>query len=190
MSKPSYIAAELVRNPPRPYAPVAIALHWLLAVSLFGELALGWWMLEVPKTPPGLRAGWFNLHKSLGLCIALAVFALVAWRISHRVDDAAFLPRWQQRAARIGHLLLYGGMLGLPLSGYLGSAFSGYPVLFFGMRLPDWSRAWPAGKELMSTVHWTLAWLFVTLLVVHVGAALWHWFRRDGIPGRMGIPVL
>ena len=43
------------------------------------------------------------------------------------------------------------------LSGYLGSATSGYPVKFFGFTLPAWSARHDDLKELMSIVHLGLA---------------------------------
>src|SRR5688500_5490988 len=125
------------------YSRVAIALHWLLAFALFYQLALGWWMLDLPKSPPGLRAGWFNLHKSVGISIGILVLARPAWRMGHQLAPAEGVPGWQQRAAGWSHGLLYACMLGLPLSGYLGSAFSGYPVRYFGYVLPAWASSWP-----------------------------------------------
>jgi cytochrome b561 len=80
-------------------------------------------------------------------------------------------------------------MVLLPVTGYLGSAFTRYPVLFFGHALPRWSPDWPAAKELMSGLHEVLVWVFMALLVLHVGAALWHWLRGDAIASRMGLPV-
>ena len=43
------------------------------------------------------------------------------------------------RAAHVNHGLLYACLLVQPLSGYLGSAVSGYPVRYFGMLLPAWA---------------------------------------------------
>jgi len=171
------------------YGAVAVLLHWLLALALFGQLALGWWMLGLPKSPPGLRAGWFNVHKSIGLAIAALVLVRLSWRFTHRVAVPAFLPPWQQRAARINHALLYLLMLLIPLSGYLGSAFSGYPVKFFGRVLPAWAPAWPAAKTFLSGMHLACIWLFMALVLVHVAAALWHWGRRDEVAARMRLPL-
>ena len=173
---------------PQRYGAIAVVLHWLLAAALIGQLALGWWMLELPKSPPGLRAGWFNVHKSIGLTNAAVAHERLGWRLAHPVPPSHRLSRWQQRASRATHLLMDACMLALPLSGYLGSAFSGYPVLFFGLRLPDWAASWPAAKQALSQVHEALALLFVTLVALHVAAALWHWMRRDGIAARMGLP--
>jgi cytochrome b561 len=170
------------------YGRVAVVLHWLLAVALFGQLALGWWMIGLPKAPPGLRAGWFNVHKSIGLTIAAVVLVRLAWRFTHRIAVPDFLPLWQQRAARVNHALLYVLMLMIPLSGYLGSAFSGYPVRYFGVVLPTWAAAWPDGKTFMSWTHLTCISLFMALVLLHVSAALWHWARRDGVAARMRVP--
>ena len=172
-----------------PYSRFAVALHWLLAAALFAQLALGWWMIDLPKSPPGLRAGWFNVHKSVGLTIALVVLVRVVWRATHPVAAHAALPAWQRQAARLNHAALYLCMLAIPLSGYLGSTFTRHPVRYFGIVLPDWNRDWPAAKELMSALHYAGVWLFTGLLAVHIAAALWHWRKRDAVCARMGLPA-
>jgi cytochrome b561 len=172
-----------------PYTRTAIATHWLLAAALFAQLALGWWMLDLPKSPPGLRAGWFNLHKSIGITIALVVLLRIVWRARHPVAAHASLPGWQRAAARATHAALYACMLVIPLSGYLGSTFTRYPVRYFGLVLPDWNRDWPAAKEWMSGIHHAAVWLLMALVALHVAAALWHWLRRDAVCARMGLPA-
>jgi cytochrome b561 len=170
------------------YPRGVIALHWLLAVALLVELALGWWMQELPKTPPGLRAGWFNLHKSIGITVALALPLRIWWGVTRAKLPRDALPAWQWHASQAAHWALYACMVVMPLSGYLGSTFTKYPVRYFGLTLPDWNRDWPAAKELMSSIHWASVWLFVLLLAAHVAAALWHWSRSDGVCARMGMP--
>jgi cytochrome b561 len=169
---------------------IAIALHWAIALLLFAEIALGWWMLGVPKAPPGVRAGWYNVHKSVGLVIAVAVLVRMAWRASHREDDLASMPPWQRVASQLTHGLLYACMLVMPATGLAGSMFTRYPIRFFGVALPVWQRDWPAAKELMAQVHEAVAWVFAALIALHVAAALWHWWQRDGIAARMGMPSL
>jgi cytochrome b561 len=178
---------ELIESPSA-YTKVAVALHWVIAVALFGQLVLGWWMLDVPKSPPGLRAGWFNLHKSIGMCIALAVAVRFAWRATHPVAQAQGLRAWQLRIARLSHWLLYFCTAALPIAGLLGSMFTKYPVLFFGLHLPAWNHDWPAAKHLMSQLHLSLVWLLIALVVLHIAATARHWWRGDDVPQRMGIP--
>jgi cytochrome b561 len=42
----------------------------------------------------------------------------------------------------------------------------------------------------MSSLHSAVAWMFMALLALHVAAALWHWFQRDGVMDRMGVASL
>jgi cytochrome b561 len=172
------------------YTRVAVALHWLLAIALFAQLALGWWMLDIPKSPPGLRAGWFNLHKSIGITIALFVVLRLAWRVAHPVPAADAGPAWRRAAARLTHRLLYACMLVMPVSGVLGSSFTRYPIRFFGIVLPTPHADWPAAKQLMSDIHDATACVFVALVALHVAAAVWHWWQRDGVTARIGVPSL
>jgi cytochrome b561 len=104
------------------------------------------------------------------------------WRVSHRAPRLPqAMPRWQRAAASWNHRLLYACMLVMPLSGYLGSSFTRYPVKYFGHTLPHWGWDWPAGKTLMSATHLSAACILGTLIALHIAGALWHLLRRDGI---------
>lgn len=169
------------------YTRTAVLLHWLIAAALIAELVLGWWMQGVPKTPPGVRAGWFNLHKSVGLAVMVLVVVRLAWRATHRPPAEDALPAWQRLASHANHALLYVGMAALPLTGYLGSAFSGYPVKFFGWTLPAWHGEWAQGKAFMANAHEAISWVLVVCVSLHVAAVGWHLLRRDGMAGRMAL---
>ena len=172
---------------PKRYGGVAIALHWLVALLILVQMSLGWWMIEVPKSPPGLRASWFNLHKSIGLTVGLLALLRLAWRWSHRAPRLpASMPLWQARTARVNHILLYACLIVQPLVGYLGSSFSPYPVKYFGVTLPHWGWNSPRLKELFSMIHWGTAVLFASIVTLHVLAAFKHLLvDRDGVFARM-----
>ncbi|MEJ6022059.1 cytochrome b [Ramlibacter sp. PS4R-6] len=173
-----------------PYSRATVALHWLLAVLLIAQLVLGWWMVDLPKSPPGLRAGWFNVHKSIGIVLAVLVALRLAWRASHPAPAAHALPAWQLAAAQATHGALYACMLLMPVSGFLGSSFTRYPIRFFGAALPLPHADWPAAKQLMADFHLAAAYAFVVLVALHVAASAWHWLQHDGVAARMGIPSL
>lgn len=176
----------IARAPPRAYGSVALALHWIVAAALVVQVALGWWMVALPKEPPGLRAGWFNAHKSIGITVALLVLLRLAWRWRHAPPPLPrAMPRWQREGARATHWALYACMLALPAAGFAGSLFSGHPIRFFGWPLPLAVGEWSAGKQAMSAVHYAVAVTLMALAGVHVAAALLHVSRRDGIFRRM-----
>ena len=169
------------------YTTPAIALHWVVAAIAVAQFALGWWMIEIPKEPPGERASAFNLHKSMGITIFILMAARIAWRATHPPPALPPMPRWQAVIARWNHMILYLALVALPVTGYLGSEFSGYPVRFFGLMLPSWAGKQPQLKELMSTVHYWTTWLIAAAFLAHLAGVLKHvWIDRDGLLSRMG----
>ena len=169
------------------YHSFSIALHWVIALLVLAQLALGWWMLELPKSPPGLRASWFNLHKSIGLSIGALMLVRLGWRLGHPAPPLpSTMPGWQARAARISHFLLYACLVLQPLWGYLGSSFTRYPIKYFGLTLPHWGWDAPALKDLFSALHFGTACVLMAVLSLHVAAALKHLLiDRDGVFQRM-----
>jgi cytochrome b561 len=155
-------------------------------VLVLGMIAFGWLMQAIPKDPVGLRANAFNLHKSIGLTALLLMAIRLAWRATQRPPALPSMPAWQATAARINHGLLYVCLLVQPLSGYIGSAVSGYPVRYFGMLLPGWAPKSIPLKEMLSLVHLASSWILVAAITVHIAAALKHQFvDRDRLLQRM-----
>jgi cytochrome b561 len=169
------------------YTNVAVTLHWLIAALVVVQLTLGWSMVEIPKEPVGVRAYWFNLHKSIGITIALLVLIRIGWRLRHPAPALPpSVPAWQRRAVATSHALLYVCLLGMPLVGFLGSTFSGDPIKYFGIVLPQWGFKSDPLKAFFSAVHLTLAWAFMTGIALHVSAAVKHLLvDRDGVFWRM-----
>ena len=189
MNSPTPASITHALHVPRRYTRTAIALHWLVAVLVIAQFAWGWWMQEIPKQPQGSRAAAFNLHKSFGLVIFALMLLRLGWRITHRAPTLRYLPAWQQALARAIHLTLYAALLAMPIAGYLGSAFSGYPVKWFGVTLPAWGWNDPALKDLMSTIHLTVGWIIAGAFTLHTMGALKHMLEATGYPRTMGLPT-
>ena len=82
--------------------------------------------------------------------------------------------------------VMYLCMVLMPVSGYLGSSFTKYPIIYFGTKLPHWGWDSPALKEICSTVHLTTAVILIVLIAAHIVAAIKHRFiDRDGVFERM-----
>jgi cytochrome b561 len=173
------------------YSGPAIALHWLIAVLIVSGFYLGWIMTDIPGfTPTKLK--YFSWHKWIGVTVFALAVIRVLWRATHRAPalDAA-TPLWQKAAAHLVHGLLYVLMLAIPVSGYLYSSAAGIQVVYLGIvPLPTLIGPDQALKGTLRTVHVLLNYTLLTLVVLHVAAALKHQFvDRDGLLARM-LPFL
>jgi cytochrome b561 len=109
----------------------------------------------------------------------------LGWRIAHPPPPLPALPAWQADLAKTTHIALYATLIVLPLAGYLGSVWSGYPIKWFGVTLPAWGTRIPALKEANSVVHLTASWLLLALVGLHLAGVVHHAFRGDGFAARM-----
>jgi len=167
------------------YDGVAIALHWLIAAIVVAGFTLGVSMVDLPLSPRKLQ--WYAWHKWIGITVFLLSCARLGWRWRHPAPRPPAMPAWQQRAARVSHLLLYALLVVIPLSGWLYSSATGVQVVYLGLiPLPD---AVPKDKTLATVlrlVHVTLNFTLLTLVCVHAAAALKHHFvDRDNVLVRM-----
>jgi cytochrome b561 len=167
------------------YSHTAVALHWLIAALVIAQVAWGWWMQGIAKVPVGPRVDAFNLHKSTGALILALMLVRLGWRIAHRPPPLPPMPRWQHAAARLSHAVLYATLVLQPVTGYLGSVWSGYPVRLFGIVLPAWGGNRPVLKDVMSDLHLVVAIVLMIAIGVHVTAALRHAAKHDGVLQRM-----
>jgi len=67
---------------PARYSSPAIALHWLIALALFGLIGLGFYMTGLPMSPAKLQ--YFSWHKWAGVTIFLLVLAYGAFVMLNR----------------------------------------------------------------------------------------------------------
>jgi len=173
--------------PRRGYDRVAAWLHWGIGALLLAEIAFGLLLDEIAPRGTPARAGVINLHKSVGIVIGVLIVVRIAWRLRHAP------PAWpttmslrRQRAAHLGHVLLYACMVVAPLAGYLGSNFSKHGVRFFGLVLAPWGPDWPAAYSLLVGLHDASTYLRLALTIGHVAMALKHaLIERDGIFARI-----
>jgi len=168
------------------YTKTAKALHWLMAILLFGLLALGFYMHDLPLSPDKLKL--YSWHKWAGVTAFLLLAIRLLWRLTHRppaLPDS--MPKLMQFAAHAGHLMLYLLMIAIPLSGWLMSSAKGFQTVYFGLLpIPDLLDKNKELGDLLALVHKSLNLLFVAVLAGHIGAALKHHFiDKDDILTRM-----
>lgn len=177
------------------YTYTAMVLHWMVALLIVGNVALVW---VIDWLPDGAVRPAIDVHKSTGLTVLGLVLLRVLWRLGHRPPPLpASYPVLERRGAHAAHLVLYGLMLGLPLSGWLhDSAFkdaAAHPLTIFGLpwfRIGALASLDPVAKEqahaLWYSVHSWLGWGLYALLALHILGALKHQFvDKHGEFGRM-----
>jgi cytochrome b561 len=170
------------------YSGVAVALHWLIAALLLGQIAFGWFLTTIARGTP-MRGIYVNFHKSTGITIGVLILARILWRLLHAPPPfPSFMPAWQRATARANHIALYALMLTMPLSGYIASNFSKYGIKFYNaVKLPPWGIDDHRVYAFFNSIHVVAAYLFAALIALHVLAALQHAIRRDRVLSRMGI---
>lgn len=164
------------------YGSVAIAIHWVSAVAIIALLISGTVMAGAVGEA---KRSILPIHATIGSLVLLLTLVRIGWWVwgDKRPQPVPNQPRMQELAARIVHGLLYAGIIVLGASGIATLALSGaIPALLSGAPLPDFSGLLPR------LTHGIVGKAMIALLVLHVGAALYHQFiRRDRLLGRMGI---
>jgi len=163
------------------FTPLARLLHWLMAAMILIMLFVGIGM--VSSTTERYRY-LVALHRPLGILILI----LAVVRLTNRVLNPppplpASLPKVQQMAATVSHLLLYALMFIMPLLGWAMLSAAPYPIDLFGtLELPAILSPDAALYAKLRALHTDFALLFYAVILVHLGAALTHsWIRRDGV---------
>jgi cytochrome b561 len=176
------------------YTGMAKALHWVIVALLIVQFVLAWTMPDIRRdTKPDTL---INLHLSFGVLILAISVVRLGWRLTHAeppLEDG--LPPWQVQSARIVYWLLYLLLFVVPILGWMNASFRGFPVMLFGLiELPKLMGTQTPGFAWTGNVHGLLAtYVLLTLVGMHVAAALYHWLvRHDGVLQRMlpsGFPV-
>lgn len=175
-----------LRNSRNEWGPVAVGLHWLLAILIVGQFALGWAADEAPVSPA--KFDLFVWHKSFGVTILLLAALRLAWRLGNPPPDLpSDIPAHEQRLAQVSHILLYTLMLIVPASGWVVADTSRIPFrIFWSIPTPNLMDANKQASELAAGIHKALVVLLVIAVALHVAAALRHHFvKRNDVLRRM-----
>ena len=178
---------------PQKYSRIAITLHWLIAFAILFQISLGWGLEDLTRAQ---RFAPMQLHKSVGITILLLSVLRVLvrfWKPRPPATEGGLTGM----LAKAVHVLLYGVMLGAPLTGWMIVSTSKLkvPTLLFGV--VPWPRLpLPQGlHDPVEGIHGALAWVTIGLLLLHVaGAIRHHMMLKDGLmwrmtPGRSGVAM-
>lgn len=162
----------------------AQVFHWVIAALVIANLAFGLLHEPLEKT-----INLMPMHKAIGLTILLLTLGRIGWRLTWTKpplpDSIGPLDR---AVASATHTALYALMLILPVTGWIFSSPSKYPLTWFG--LFDWPRL-PVAKDaplagISHEAHEVLGFVMLALVVLHIAAALRHQFvLKNGLIRRM-----
>ncbi len=168
-----------LKSTPDHYGSVAITIHWASALTVILAWIAGFSAANLVASP-----GLLIAHIALGLIVFILTLLRIVWWLAadHHPGAPAGQPLWQVRTAQTVHVLLYVLLLLMATSGIVTLILSGaVPPLLAGGPIPDLSGLVPR------VAHGIMSRILLALLVIHVGAALYHQYvRRDHLLARMG----
>ena len=165
----------MLKNTLTHYGLVSVAVHWLVALTVFGLFALGFWMVDL-----SYYSSWYRTaphwHKSIGILLALVMLFRLGWRlISPPPPPLVTHKRWERLAATIVQLALYLGIGLLIISGYLISTEDGRPIAVFGwFEVPALGALFNRQADIAGAIHEYTAYGLITLALLHGLAAVKH----------------
>jgi len=175
----------MLRNTVASYGWMAIALHWVMAVMVFGLFGMGLWMTELEYYDAWYhRAPW--LHQGIGILF----LTLLAWRIPWtwlNIKPEVIGNRRERLGAAIVHRLHYFLMLAVGISGYLIPTAEGKGFdIPGGLHVPALLTLSPMQADINGAIHRYSAWAIVILAILHTLAALkHHYINHDATLRRM-----
>jgi len=171
------------RNTTERYGNTAMVIHWLSAAAVIFMLVLGLVMHEMSADDRFLGMDQFaayQLHKSIGFTILIVALFRLIWRWLNPTPPLPdTLKTWERWAARITHGALYALLIAMPIVGWVMVSASPWqlPTILYGViELPHLTGPSEPLEMAMMNLHATLAFVFIALLVLHIGAALKHHF--------------
>ncbi len=176
------------------YDDIAVGFHWLIALLIFGQLAVGKYMTSLPEAD-ALRFGLTQWHKTFGILVLLLATLRLVWRFTHAPPpEPDSVPAWQRRAAHVAHLGLYALLFAVPLTGWILVSWSSFNVDTYLFDVIPWPHLpTPAfvvdgqvSEHALHEWHEIAGNILILILLAHVGAALKHHFiDKDTVLRRM-----
>jgi cytochrome b561 len=176
----------MLKNTTETYGSVAKLFHWTIFLLIATLLVVGFRMTDIQSMPDKFFV--YGIHKSLGITVLLLVLIRLGWKMANvQPILPASLSSFEKFAAHAGHVLLYMLIIAMPLSGWMMSSASGFPVSVFGwFTLPDLVGPDKDLKALLVETHYVLAWAIIVTVTGHALAALLHHFyHKNNVLRRM-----
>ena len=129
---------------------ISKSFHWLMAGMILGLLFVGFYMVGLAFSPFKLQV--YGLHKSFGILVLVLGILRLGWRfIASSPKPLVTHKRWEKFLSHIIHVVLYGVIFAMPVSGWLMSSAGDFPVGLFGLfEMPDLIAK---DQDVLSLIH-------------------------------------
>ena len=172
--------------PREEYSGFAKLLHWTVAVCVLFIIPAG---ITMDNLPDGdLKNALYTLHRSTGFLVLVLMVIRLTYRLVNGVPaPEPTLTSWQRIVSHVVHLSLYALLIAQPIIGWVATSAYGAQISVFGLfTLPAIVGKDEALSKPLFVVHGLIGFIVAGLLIMHIGAALYHHFiRRDGVLQRM-----
>lgn len=152
------------------YSSAQMTAHWLIVALVVLQWLTGEEMAEAFGRTVEAGEGWIlNGGAVVHGLMGLTVLGLMIWRLALRRRVGAppppeTEPEMVQKISRGVHFAFYAVLILMPLLGIL---------------------AWVTGVAAFGELHEWSWLLLILLMLAHVGGAVWHVIKRDGVMSRM-----
>jgi cytochrome b561 len=158
------------------YSSMAKLFHWITFIFVLLIIPMGLIMADAENGP--LKNALFDLHRSFGVTVSILTIFRLIYRLRNPPPplEASVTPI-QRLAAHAVHIMLYAGLILLPIGGLIGAWMFGAPLNYFWLFqiAPPMPRDPELAKQILAT-HSLLTKIFAGIIGVHIAAALAHHF--------------
>jgi cytochrome b561 len=166
---------------PKRYHPIHVTLHWLTALLVFTPLLVGFFVFA--RTPDAQEAQMLGLHKWIGIFLGVVVILRVVTRFAFKRPAPADAGHPVLNVlGKVVHFFLYVAIFGMLFTGdSLDEAYGLENIMAGNGTMPENLFVYPE-----RILHGNAAYVLAALVVLHIGAALYHQFiRKDSLLARM-----
>ena len=175
-------------GPTRIYSQTARMFHWITVLLVLPMIPVGYIMSDDVspfKISEAVQSQLYSAHKLVGFVLLWLTVARLIYRFTHGAPASEpTLTAWQKGSSHATHWLLYGLLIVMSLSGWIGvSFFAAISRDVFGLfSLPAVTPIDPKMSVTVFVYHYYGALALIGLGCLHIGAALYHQLvRHDAV---------
>ena len=147
-------------------------MHWVVGLIIIGNLISGYIMTDL-ESP--FKFTIYSWHKFIGV----VVLGLVILRIIIRLCSSIPTPPKEIKSSdillsQIGVAALYICMIIMPLSGYLMSAYGGYPIMLMDISIPNIVKVNTKLSSLYYNAHMITSYMLSAFIIGHILYSVKH----------------